>query len=114
MRDNGGRDTRQKSMTTGFRKVFITGGGGFIGTHIAERLAHSAEVVLFDNFRRNSVSFAPALQSSPNIQSVPGSVLAAEWIRSAITGADAVLHLAAIAGVSSYYSEPLTTLHVNI
>ena len=101
-------------MTTGLRKIFITGGGGFIGSHLAERLLPSSEVVLFDNFRRNSLSLAPALQSSPNVRIVTGDVLDPESIRSGIAGSDAVLHLAAIAGVSSYYSEPLTTLHVNI
>jgi nucleoside-diphosphate-sugar epimerase len=101
-------------MSVPFHKVFITGGGGFIGTHIAERLLPFADIVLFDNFRRDSLSLAPALQSASNVEVVTGDILDAESIRAAIDGADVVLHLAAIAGVSSYYSEPLTTLHVNI
>ena len=48
-----------------FGKVFITGGAGFIGTHIAERLHHADEVVLFDNFRRDSLSLAPACSPHP-------------------------------------------------
>ena len=101
-------------MGTKFGKVFITGGARFIGTHLAERLLTRTEIVLFDNFRRNSLSFAPTLQSAPNVHLVTGDVLDAASIRSAIAGSDVVLHLAAIAGVSSYYTEPLQTLHVNI
>ncbi len=97
-----------------FGKVFITGGAGFIGTHIAERLLHAAEVVLFDNFRRDSLSLAPALLSAPNVRLLTGDVLDSDSIRAAITGSQVVLHLAAVAGVSSYYAEPLKTLHVNI
>jgi nucleoside-diphosphate-sugar epimerase len=101
-------------MSVPFHKVFITGGGGFIGTHIAERLLPSADIVLFDNFRRDSLSLAPTVRSAPNVRSVAGDVLDVESLRGAIAGTEVVLHLAAIAGVSSYYAEPLTTLHVNI
>jgi UDP-glucose 4-epimerase len=101
-------------MSARFEKVFITGGAGFIGTHIAERLLPFTEIVLFDNFRRDSLSFVPLLQSAPNVHSVAGDVLDLASIRRSIAGSDLVLHLAAIAGVSSYYAEPLTTLQVNI
>jgi UDP-glucose 4-epimerase len=95
-------------------RVLITGGAGFIGTHLAERLCGRAEVVLFDNFRRDSLQHAPHLRSHPRVRLITGDVLDPAGVAAAVEGVDTVLHLAAIAGVSSYYHEPLTTLRVNV
>jgi len=95
-------------------RVLITGGAGFIGTHLAERLCGQLEVVLFDNFHRDSLAFAPHLRAQPGVTITSGDVLDRAAISEAITGADTVVHLAAIAGVSSYYAMPLRTLQVNV
>ncbi|WP_013334336.1 NAD-dependent epimerase/dehydratase family protein [Gloeothece verrucosa] len=95
-------------------RVLITGGAGFIGTHLAERLSQYTEVVLFDSFRRNSLSLIPSLKEHPKIKVISGDVLDPSSIRLALDGVDTVIHLAAIAGVSSYYQESLQTLRVNI
>ena len=94
-------------------RIVITGGAGFIGSHLAERLAGSADLVLFDSLRRNSLALTD-LASRPNVELIEGDIRDKELVRAAVAGADAVLHLAAIAGVSSYYREPETTLRVNI
>jgi UDP-glucose 4-epimerase len=94
-------------------RYVITGGAGFIGSHIAERLAGNAELVLFDNLRRNSLA-STNLASLPNVELVEGDIRDREAVQNAVRGADAVFHLAAIAGVSSYYNEPENTLRVNI
>lgn len=85
-----------------------------MGTHLAERLSGKDEVVLFDNFRRDSLSLAPELKSNPRVRLVTGDTLDPAALAPAMEGADVVIHLAAIAGVSSYYREPLQTLEVNI
>lgn len=95
------------------RTVLITGGAGFIGTHIAERLCEDHRLVLFDNYRRDSLT-GLALTRHPNVTVRRGDVLDPASLRRAVKGADTVIHLAAIAGVSSYYSMPLRTLQVNI
>ena len=41
------------------KRILITGGAGFIGTHLAERFSGSAEVILFDSFRRDSLMWVP-------------------------------------------------------
>lgn len=92
----------------------ITGGAGFIGTHLAEGLRSRAEITLFDSFRRNSLKWAPELARDPNIRQVTGDVLEVAPLVEALRGIDTVIHLAAIAGVSSYYNEALRTLQVNI
>ena len=105
---HGFRSARGRST-----RIVITGGAGFIGSHIAERLAGSADLVLFDSLRRNSLA-STDLASLPNVTLVEGDIRDKDLVLETIRGADAVLHLAAIAGVSSYYKEPETTLRVNI
>lgn len=94
--------------------ILLTGGSGFIGTHLAERLCADNQVILFDSFRRDSLVHVPQLRDHPNVRVVKGDILDAEAVRKATEGADIVLHLAAIAGVSSYYNESLNTLRVNL
>ncbi|MDR0358285.1 MAG: NAD-dependent epimerase/dehydratase family protein [bacterium] len=96
------------------RRVLVTGGAGFIGTRLAERLAGTREVVLFDNFRRDSLRYSRALRDEKGVEVRTGDVLDAKAVGTAVAGVDAVVHLAAIAGVSSYYGEPLRTLQVNV
>lgn len=97
-------------------KILITGGAGFIGTHLAERLCGLAswEITLFDNFRRDSLKFAPQLSQNRRVNIVNGNVEDPVAVAEALSEVDVVVHLAAIAGVSSYYAEPLRTLQTNI
>jgi nucleoside-diphosphate-sugar epimerase len=91
----------------------ITGGAGFIGSHLAERLADRAELVLLDNLRRNSLA-SSGLAEHPNVTLIEADIRDRDAVFDAVRGVDGVFHLAAIAGVSSYYAEPETTLRVNI
>jgi len=95
-------------------KTLISGGAGFIGTHLAERLCPKNKVVLLDNLRRNSLAHVPELKEHKNVAFLNGDVLDKGSIENAMKGCDAVVHLAAIAGVSSYYERPLETLKVNL
>jgi nucleoside-diphosphate-sugar epimerase len=94
--------------------LVITGGGGFCGTHLAEHFASRFRIRLFDAFVRDSLRFTPHLAQSPEIEIVSGDVLDAQAVRTALEGASAVIHCAAIAGVSNYYDRPVDTLRVNI
>jgi nucleoside-diphosphate-sugar epimerase len=97
------------------KRILITGGAGFIGTHLAHRLIdEGSEITLFDNYRRNSLKSIPTLAESSAIRILTGDVLDPASIAPAIAGADTVIHMAAIAGVTSYYTESLRTLQVNI
>lgn len=95
-------------------RILITGGAGFIGTHLAERLCPSADIVLLDNFRRDSLSALPHLRAHPRVRLITADVLDPAAVQAAVEGAGTVIHLAAIAGVNSYYQESLRTLQVNI
>lgn len=95
-------------------RILITGGAGFIGTHLAERLVARAPLTLVDNFRRNSLAATPSLAGHPDIRLIEADVLNTDSLEASFEDVDVVIHLAAIAGVNSYYEESLRTLQVNI
>jgi nucleoside-diphosphate-sugar epimerase len=95
------------------KNVLITGGAGFIGSHLAERLSAANRLLLFDNYRRDSLS-GLAVEKHPHVVVRKGDILNPMDVAAAVEGVDTVIHLAAIAGVSSYYDIPLKTLQVNI
>ena len=95
-------------------KLLITGGCGFIVTQLAERLSERYRLVLFDNLRRDSLQYVPALRTTPNVEVVSGDILDRDKVCAMVEGATGVIHLAAIAGVSNYYERPVETLRVNV
>jgi len=94
------------------RRVVLTGGAGFLGSHLAQALCRDNTVVLFDNGRRDALQYTD-LADRPTVEVVRGDVRDPEAVRSAVSGADIVIHLAAIAGVSSYYRSGVETMTVN-
>jgi nucleoside-diphosphate-sugar epimerase len=96
------------------KKIFITGGAGFIGSHLTERLvAEGHTVSIFDNLHRNAIKYSDILEH-PNVQFTQGDILDPVALKKAMEGSDLVMHLAAIAGVSNYYNFPAKTLKVNL
>lgn len=94
------------------KKILITGGAGFIGSSLVKEFASNYELTVLDNFRRNSLQFLPK-KIIPNIHIIKGDVLDNKKLEQAIKGQDFIIHLAAIAGVSSYLENPLKTLEVD-
>jgi UDP-glucose 4-epimerase len=77
------------------RRALITGGAGFIGSHLADRLlAAGVEVVLYDNFSTGRREFVAA-----GARLVEGDVLDTDALRAAVEGCDTVFHLQANADV---------------
>ncbi|MFN7918182.1 MAG: NAD-dependent epimerase/dehydratase family protein [Vicinamibacterales bacterium] len=95
------------------KRIFITGGAGFIGATLAGRLLDRNRVVVFDNFRRNSLKDRP-FSSHPQLQIIEGDVLDADAVARAMRGADIVVHCAAIAGIDTVIKSPTTTMRVNM
>jgi nucleoside-diphosphate-sugar epimerase len=93
--------------------VCITGGAGFIGSHLAQRLVDDNEVVVYDNLHRNAIQFAH-LDNHPNLTFIKGDVMDADATRRAIDGCHIVIHCAAIAGVYSVDRNAVTTMEVNM
>ncbi len=93
---------------------FITGGAGFIGSHLIERLIKRGQKIkIFDNLTRNAIKFTEALDH-PNVEFVNGDILDSAKLSKEMSGSDIVIHLAAIAGVSNYYKFPAKTLKTNL
>ena len=96
------------------KKILITGGAGFIGSYLAEEFKNEYGVVIYDNYHRSSLEFIPELVNSKDVEIVKGDILDIDTLEKAMQDVYAVIHLAAIAGVSSYHTAPLDTLRVNI
>lgn len=94
-------------------RVLITGGAGFIGTALARRLVSSHEVVVYDNLHRNALA-GTDLESHPSLRLVRGDVLDAAALHEAAQGCQAVVHLAAIAGVDTVLKMPVRTMEVSL
>ena len=99
-------------MITG-TKIVITGGAGFIGGALAERLCDKNKVVLFDNLHRNAVAGTGLLDHS-NVTLVTGDVLDRESMRPVLSDADIVVHMASIAGVDTVMKNPTLTMRVSL
>jgi UDP-glucose 4-epimerase len=101
-------------MLTG-KTIFLTGGAGFIGATLIGRLHPHNRMVVFDNFRRDSLSNR-AWASHPNVTIVRGDVTDAAALGRAIEEAQpqVIVHLAAIAGIDTVIKSPTTTMRVNL
>jgi UDP-glucose 4-epimerase len=94
-------------------RVCITGGAGFIGSHLAAQLVADNEVVVYDNLHRNAIQFAH-LDGHRNLTFIKGDVMDAAATRQAVAGCQVVIHCAAIAGVYSVDRNAVTTIEVNM
>jgi UDP-glucose 4-epimerase len=94
-------------------RVVITGGAGFIGTRIVERIADQTTVVIFDNMARDTLSTSDA-RNHPNVTTIVGDVLDVPSLRQAMRDADVVVHCAGIAGIDTVGRSPVRTMNVNM
>jgi UDP-glucose 4-epimerase len=92
-------------------KYLITGGAGFIGSHIADALVTKGDgVVIVDDFSTGRSANLEHLVANGTAQLVEGSVTDAELIDALMTDCDCCLHLASAVGVKLVVSNPLETL----
>jgi nucleoside-diphosphate-sugar epimerase len=94
------------------KRIFITGGAGFIASHLCERLARHNQIVVYDNMSRNALRYT-ALADHKNMEFIQGDVLDADALKSAMKGSQIVIHCAAIAGIYTVVRSPSLTLKVN-
>jgi len=95
------------------RRLLLTGGAGFIGSHLTERLAADNEIVILDTLRRNALVSA-GLDKHPHVKLIQGDVLDPAVVRQSMEGCDAIIHLASIAGVDTVLKNPVLTMRVSL
>ena len=97
------------------KKALITGGAGFVGSHLAERLlGHGWEVYALDDVSTGSLDNIAHLRADPNFHLVIESVLSASVVSELVHKCDVVYHLAAAVGVRLIVEQPVHTLMTNI
>jgi UDP-glucose 4-epimerase len=95
-------------------RVLITGGAGFIGSTLADRLtSEGIEVVIYDNMSRGRREFIADALARDGVQHVQGDVLDGELLRRSLEGCDTVFHLAANADVRHGFDRPGVDLEQN-
>jgi len=93
-------------------KVLITGGAGFLGSHLAEAwLDRGQEVTILDPAGDLKVRH---LRANPHFRAIRESVLSREILDGLVAWSDLVYHLAAVVGVEHYVGDPYQVLTVNI
>jgi UDP-glucose 4-epimerase len=96
-------------------KYIVTGGAGFIGSHIAEELAQQRhEVVILDNLFSGRLENIEPFLSQNNVTVIPGSITDLPLLRETFAGADGIFHQGAIASVPRSINNPLATNEANI
>jgi UDP-glucose 4-epimerase len=95
------------------KRIFVTGGAGFIATTLARRLVDDNQIVALDNLHRDALS-GTELAEHPNLTFVQGDVLDPEAVRELARGATHIVHAAAIAGVDTVLESPVRTMRVNL
>jgi UDP-glucose 4-epimerase len=94
-------------------RVFITGGAGFIGSHLADHyVATGDQVTILDNFCTGSKTNLAHLEGK--VTSVDGDIRNVELVESLTKDADLVLHMAAALGVNTILESPLESMSTNI
>jgi UDP-glucose 4-epimerase len=95
--------------------VLITGGGGFIGSHLTERLLDDGrEVIVLDDFSTGREDNLSAARGHPRLRIVEGSVLDEQVVADVAAGAATIVHLAAAVGVKLIVDEPVKTITTNV
>jgi UDP-glucose 4-epimerase len=97
------------------KRYLITGGAGFIGSHLTEALlARGDHVVVLDNLATGRFANLDAVGAHPHFRFVQGSVLDELVVDEAVHECDAVVHLAAAVGVRLIVEQPLRSFTTNI
>src|SRR3990172_9435184 len=99
-------------MLTG-KRIYITGGAGFIANKIISELINKNKIIVYDNFFRDTLT-GSEYADHKNITVIRGDVLEYERLFESMQDADIVIHCAAIAGIDTVRKNPVSTMRVNM
>lgn len=96
-------------------KVLVTGGAGFIGSHLSERLVRDGnDVIVIDNLSTGSLENIKYLEGNQRFKFVEGDICNTELMHSLAEQSEVVFHLAAAVGVKLIADDPVHTIETNI
>ncbi|MBI2263671.1 MAG: GDP-mannose 4,6-dehydratase [Armatimonadetes bacterium] len=96
-------------------KALVTGGAGFIGSHLTDRLLQEgASVVVLDDLSTGSIGNISRHLTNPAFRFVNGSILDIPVLESCISDCDIIYHLAALVGVKFIVQDPLKCIIANV
>ncbi|MCD6576184.1 MAG: NAD-dependent epimerase/dehydratase family protein [Nanoarchaeota archaeon] len=90
-------------------KILVTGGAGFIGSHLVEKLSKEREVIVYDNFSSGKKEFLDGI----NCEIIKGSILDLEKLKEAAKDVEIIYHLAADPDVRKSYYEPIKNFEID-
>ena len=96
------------------KRIFITGGAGFIASHLIEALYKENEILVYDNFHRNALQYVQENFDNGNVIVKKGDVLDAKLLMDSMKGFDICVHAAAIAGIYTVNNSLSKTIKVNL
>ncbi len=106
-----GKEGESRNMKT----CLITGGAGFIGSHLAEELLRrGARITIVDDLSTGSLSNLNSIREDKRVSFHQGNVANLETMRPLIEQADEIYHLAAAVGVQLVFNKPTHTIQTNI
>ncbi|MBZ0267574.1 GDP-mannose 4,6-dehydratase, partial [bacterium] len=95
--------------------VLVTGGAGFIGSHLVDRLISDGHTVtVLDDLSTGTTENLAALEGNTKLRTVWDTILATPTVDELMRGADIVFHLAAAVGVKYILEHPLHSMRVNV
>ena len=96
-------------------RILITGGAGFIGSHLSEALiARGESVIALDDLSTGNAANLASLDKNPKFTFVKGSILDEKLVDQLVSSSDGVIHLAAAVGVQLILDDPIGSMRTNI
>ena len=102
-------------MPVDYPEILVTGGAGFIGSHIVDRLLQEGVTVrVLDNLSTGEKKNLAQHQNNKSLKFIEGDIRNFDLIKKAVKGVDAVIHEAALVSVTRSVQDPLLSTEINV